>query len=116
LGSGGLERARGWRIGASAGAGRAGFPARLGREGGDGVAARRRGKRAPEVADSPVAKPGGVCFLQASSYVPRTRLTEMSSEIENLIIVGTGCAGLTAAIYSGRANLNPLLIEGILPG
>lgn len=40
----------------------------------------------------------------------------MSSEIENLIIVGTGCAGLTAAIYSGRANLNPLLIEGILPG
>ena len=40
----------------------------------------------------------------------------MSSEIENVIIVGTGCSGLTAAIYSARANLNPLVIEGNLPG
>ena len=40
----------------------------------------------------------------------------MSSEIENVIIVGTGCSGLTAAIYTGRANLNPLVIEGNLPG
>ncbi len=35
---------------------------------------------------------------------------------EQLIIVGTGPAGLTAAIYAGRANLEPLLIEGELPG
>lgn len=40
----------------------------------------------------------------------------MSSQIENVIIVGTGCAGLTAAIYAARANLNPLVIEGNLPG
>ncbi len=40
----------------------------------------------------------------------------MSSEIENVIIVGTGCAGLTAAIYTSRANLSPLVIEGNLPG
>ena len=40
----------------------------------------------------------------------------MSSEIENVIIVGTGCSGLTAAIYTARANLNPLIIEGNLPG
>lgn len=40
----------------------------------------------------------------------------MSSEIENVIIIGTGCSGLTAAIYTGRANLEPLVIEGTLPG
>ncbi|HEY8932149.1 MAG TPA: thioredoxin-disulfide reductase [Rariglobus sp.] len=40
----------------------------------------------------------------------------MSASIENVVIIGTGCAGLTAAIYTGRANLNPLVLEGPLPG
>ncbi|MSU46213.1 MAG: thioredoxin-disulfide reductase [Lacunisphaera sp.] len=40
----------------------------------------------------------------------------MSAQFENTVIVGTGCAGLTAAIYTGRANLSPLVLEGILPG
>jgi thioredoxin reductase (NADPH) len=40
----------------------------------------------------------------------------MSNSVENVVIVGTGCAGLTAAIYTGRANLSPLVIEGGLPG
>jgi len=36
--------------------------------------------------------------------------------MEKVVIVGTGCAGLTAAIYTARANLNPLVLAGPMPG
>ncbi len=36
--------------------------------------------------------------------------------MEQLVILGTGPAGLTAAIYSARANLKPLLVQGLQPG
>ncbi|MEY5027127.1 MAG: Thioredoxin reductase [Verrucomicrobiota bacterium] len=36
--------------------------------------------------------------------------------MEKMIIVGTGCSGLTAAIYAARANFNPLVLEGHEPG
>lgn len=39
-----------------------------------------------------------------------------SPEIENIVIIGSGCAGLTAAIYCARADLNPLVIDGHEPG
>ena len=35
--------------------------------------------------------------------------------MENVVIVGTGCAGYTAALYASRANLEPLVFEGDLP-
>jgi thioredoxin reductase (NADPH) len=36
--------------------------------------------------------------------------------MENVIIIGTGCAGYTAAIYTARANLKPLMLSGTQPG
>src|SRR5437773_8443022 len=40
----------------------------------------------------------------------------MSDDVRNLIILGSGPAGLTAAIYAARASLSPLVIAGSQSG
>ena len=40
----------------------------------------------------------------------------MNQDIRDTVIIGAGCAGLTAAIYAARANLKPLVLQGHEPG
>lgn len=45
------------------------------------------------------------------------KISETSlSTMENIVIIGAGCAGLSAAVYAARASLNPLVIAGPMPG
>ena len=45
-----------------------------------------------------------------------TKKANKDCEVRDIIIMGTGPAGYSAAIYTGRANLKPLVIDGHQPG
>src|ERR1700684_1860651 len=68
------------------------------------------------------ARPRDVVLNFPSSRIASRRRAGESNHrqgeehLDNVIIIGSGCAGLTAAIYAGRANLKPVVLDGFEPG
>ena len=51
-------------------------------------------------------------LTKKGTIAPRFRGSIEVGSMENVVIIGSGPAGFTAAIYTGRAQLNPLVIAG----
>src|SRR5262252_811073 len=56
------------------------------------------------------------CYDSFAHFVLDTRSMSKKSKHCRLLILGSGPAGYTAAVYAARANLNPVIITGLAPG
>jgi thioredoxin reductase (NADPH) len=65
-----------------------------------------------------IIKINGQGFQIESLAMERAKINrgKHMTEIRSTVILGSGCAGLTAAIYTGRAGFSPLILEGHEPG
>src|ERR1700761_8801274 len=63
---------------------------------------------------------GGDAILTYSAlhrcFIQRHPIGREKKTVHKVIIIGSGCAGLTAAIYAARADLSPLVLDGYEPG
>jgi len=80
------------------------------------LAARARGFQAGSTVTALTKGLKGRAVARKALTVKAEETLEASDRVENVVIIGSGPAGYTAAIYAGRANLKPVIFEGMSRG